>query len=240
MFLKKVIYGFILFIVSFCISLFYNLPTEGLFLYLLNELEAKSGVYLVYSVGKFSFNKIDISDVDIYKKKENLFSLERLLIKVGLFNLDVYAYKGVGTLKAQIKRDRSVINLNNFEIVSNGSKYFKKVSVTGSFVLDNKRLSGRGKLRLFLKESLDPMLKTDLQAEGTVLLSPSPHQITFDIQSISGVNIQGSGTVVISINEKNFGNSLLRGNIRVENNGTRLSLNLSGTVDKPNIVPSFQ
>ena len=134
-----------------------------------------------------------------------------------------------------------VLNLNNFQLVSQGTKFFKQIWVSGSYQHDLKKKNGNGNIRADLKESLDPMLNKDITTEGTV--NVTPREVGVELANISGENVSGSGNILLTLdpgNPSNMQNARLSGVLKIKAEGASVDIRLSGTVAEPTAVPDIK
>lgn len=233
--MKKVALGTLLFVLVLVLSFVLHFPTESVFRYYLHQLEKETGVRVDYTDGSFSFNRVEINNVDILKNSRKLFSLNEVTASYLPFRFLVFARKNGGSLEAVVRSDKTDLKMNNFKVVSNGEKFFKNITVSGDFLYRQKRKSGTGKLIVNLKDSLDPFIRSNVQARANLRVNPS--QVNINISNISGVDITGNGLVVMDINHSEFSRSRLSGTLRLNTQGNPIRIDISGTIQNPSVVP---
>jgi hypothetical protein len=235
--LKKIIAGILIFVFTVLFSFLIHFPTESLVQYELWQLEKKTGISINYETGIFHLASAETKNVEILKQGKKIFDLDELRFRLGLSNLNLECKKGGGVLKADLSSGRTVINLDHFKAVTDSKKFFKEVTLTGSFLYRNKQKEGTGKLQASLKDPLDPMITSDLQLDSDARVNA--REINVDIVRIVGNNITGSGVILININSGDFGNSPISGNLNITTGGTPVKLKLSGTINNPSALPSI-
>lgn len=230
--MKKVL-GFIaLFIIVLLISLIVNFPVETAVQYYLSKIGKTAGIAFEYTKGSYSLSGVTLNDVEIYKGRSLLMVMREIKITPGMGNLTVSCKKNGGGLKAVLSKANTDLNFKDFQLVKDGTKLFKKVIVTGDLNLQNKDKSGSGKMRINLQEPLESLpITSDMMAITELRIDPE--EITINVLSLQGVDLRGSGKIIITPDKKVFNNSKLSGTVNIRAHGTQINAKLTGTVGNP-------
>lgn len=230
--MKKVLSFTALFIIVLFVSLIVNFPVETAVQYYLNKIGKSAGIDFEYSKGSFSLSGVTLNDVEIYKGNSLLMVMREIKITPGMGNLTVSCKKNGGGLNAVLSKANTDLTFKDFQVVKDSTKLFKKIIITGDLNLQNQEKSGSGKMRINLQESLEPaMIPSDIMAITEFRIEPD--EITINVLSLQGVDLRGSGKIVIAPDKKIFNNSKLSGTVNIKTRGTPINVKLTGTVGNP-------
>jgi hypothetical protein len=233
--MKKAALGVSIFILTLLLSFPLFFPTESLVRYYLWKLDENSGINVSFERGVFSFNKAEIFGVELYDKGKHLTSFKEISGVIWPSAQKVKVLKGDGEAKIDVNSTEINFNLNNFQMVSDGRKFFREVFMTGDFKYVKGERKGKGKISARLLGSKDPFLKSDIAANFDI--ESSPRDININVSQIEGENITGDGRIFVSINEKKFGSSMITGTLRLNIGKDPIRIRISGTIDEPSAVP---
>lgn len=230
--MKKIL-GFIaLFIIVLIISLIINFPVETAVQYYLYKIGKTAGLSFEYAKGSFFLSGVTLNDVEIYKGNQLFTTMREVKLTPGIGSLTVSCKKDAGSLKAVLSKAETNMNFKDFQLVKDSTKLFKKVIIAGDMNYRNQEHSGSGKFRVNLQESLEPaMIPSDIMA--ITELKIEPEEITVNVLSLQGVDLRGSGKIIITPDKKVFNNSRLSGTVNIRTRGTQINANLTGTVGNP-------
>lgn len=236
--MRKFIGYTILFIAVLLFSLAVNFPAESALRYALYKAGRKSGLDFNYESGKFSFNKAEMENLDIYKGSSPLMRFQEATIKIGLGGAVLNAEKDGGSLNLTLSPSRAKFSCKDFLAVTEGTKFFKKIILSGELPYDIKKQTGKGTFKIALRESLNPSLvNTDIMAVSSVRISPK--SITLDLVDIHGIKLRGSGNVEITVDGRDFENSPIKGDLSIKTAVGTTTVKISGTVGNIQAVPQF-
>ena len=230
--MKKILGFTALFIIVLFVSLIVNFPVETAVQYYLSKIGKTSGITFEYTKGTFSLSGVTLNDVEIYKGNSLLMIMREIKITPGMGNLTVSCKKNGGGLKAVLNKTNTQLNFKDFTLVKDSTKLFKKVVVTGDLNLQNQEKSGSGKMRINLQEPL-PELPVTSDMMAITELRMEPEEITINVLSLQGVDLRGSGKIIITPDKKVFNNSKLSGTVNIKTHGAQINAKLTGTVGSP-------
>jgi hypothetical protein len=233
--LKKAALGILIFFITLLLSFLWFFPTESIVKNALWQLHEKSGMSIEYERGVFSLNRVELYTVNIFDKGKHLITFKELS---GVFwpgSQRVEILKGDGNLQADISSANVDLKMKNFQLVSEGRKFFQEVFLTGEFKYGRNDRRGKGKFSATLLGSKDPFLNSDVEAEFDI--ETSPRDINVNITQLNGENITGDGRIFISVNERAFGNSMISGTLRLNIGPEPVRIRISGTIDQPSAAP---
>lgn len=195
--MKKVLGFTVLFIIVLIFSLIINFPVETLVQYHLSKIGKAAGITFEYSKGTFSLSGVTLNDVEIYKGNGLMTDMKEIKLTPGLGNLTVSCKKAEGSLKAVLTKPETNLNFKDFQIIKDGTKFFKKIVITGNMNLMNRDKTGSGKFRVNLQEPISPIpVTSDIMA--VTELKMETDEITINILSLQGVDLRGSGKIIIT------------------------------------------
>ncbi len=230
--MKKVLGFTALFIIVLIISLLINFPVESAVQHYLYKIGKSAGIAFEYTKGSFSLSGVTLNDVEIYKGNSLLMVMREIKITPGMGNLTVSCKKNGGGLNAVLSKAATELSFKDFTLVKDSTKLFRKIIITGDLALQNQDKSGSGKMRINLQESLEPaMIPSDIMAITELRIEPE--EITINVLSLQGVDLRGSGKIIITPDKKVFNNSKLSGTVNIKTRGTQINAKLTGTVGNP-------
>ena len=242
--MKKFIAGTFFFIIILVFSILVNFPMEAYITYSMNKISKKTGIEFQYEKGKFSLLHSEISNLDIFHEGNLLMSLKETSLNLAPGKATINTRKNGGSFNAVIEPSKTDFSCKNFEIISKGERFFKKVLITGSLLYHNKKGTGTGKFKVLLMEYLrSDFPVSDVKAETEVRLSPE--EITINVVDLQGINMRGNGEINIEINRKKFESSKLSGALKIRTSvspsapQTNLAIGLTGTLDNIQINPKI-
>ena len=236
--MKKVLGGMLFFIIVMIISVIIHFPVEKAAQYSMRKAGKKTGMVFQYGKGSFSITGIEMKNFEIYRNKSLLMKLREVNIIPGMGNLAVNCKKNGGEMKVLLSRDKTDFSCKEFHAITDGTKLFKQVVLTGNMKYNNKKKSGNGKFRVNLMESLETtFIPSDIMA--ITELRMEPEEYTINILSFQGVNSRGSGKIVITPNKKLFKKSKIAGVIKIRTKQMQINLKLSGNLEDPKYVPQY-
>lgn len=236
--MKKILLAIIVFLAVFILSLWIYLPVEAIVKSAIADVSRNSGLDFSYETGRFKPSGIELDNLNISRNSAPFFHLDEVSIKPGLGILKIRAKKGEGTASVTLSKGNTTAMFKNFQVVEEGTKYFKKIFLNGTVMYNMKKKSGKGKLKLNLMDSLDTSLvNSDIIANLTLNLKPGDLKIAID--NLQGVNIRGDGQIDMKINGNDFGASPISGNLKIKNPRMPITLNLSGSVGNIQAVPQI-
>jgi hypothetical protein len=236
--LKKALPAVLLFVIVLSLSFLWHFPTESLFQYYIWQLEKQSNTAIHYGEGSFRLGRASLMDVDVIRDEQRLAAFDKVDVSFMPGSLEVDAFKGKGGIRARLESGTVKTEMNDFTLVSEGKKLFKQIHVnSGSFTYKRPGKTASGSLSVLLREPLDPLVRSDVKAECQVRLNS--RELYLDIGKIMGEGISGSGSLTVSIDEKDFQESGLSGSIKLNTGGTPVTLRISGTIKNPMAGPEI-
>lgn len=235
--MKKVAAGFVFFLFILLFSFLWHFPTKNFIRYYLWQYEKKTGININCNQSSYTFNRIEMKDVEIFSKNAKIFELNEVSAICHPFYISLQGRKNKGSLKATINSSRANLDLESVEVISDGTKLFRQVGISGNLKYELKTRNGIGKFRIDLKDSLDSFIKSDLVAESNIRFTPG--EIYINLVNITGSDIKGKGTLAITVNPREFGNSRLAGTLDMFSGGMSVKIKISGTVNNPAAIPSL-
>lgn len=236
--MRKLVSGIFLFLVAMGISFLVNFPMESLVRYNLWKLEKKNQISVTYTDGKFYLGRAIMDNLEIIGAGQKVITFDKVDASFWPGDINVKATKDKGTLTARLGSAGKEVDVDNLNLTSRGTKYFKQIDInSGSFKYNDAQKTGSGKFTISLKESLDPMIQTDIQLDCETHVSPQ--EMTISLPRIEGENINGSGYVSVLLDKTNFYNSRLTGTLKLNVSGAPMAFKVSGNVGNPFVGPSF-
>lgn len=212
---------------------------ESLVRFGFHKAEKESGLKFNYEKGRFAFNKMELDNLQVYKGSSLLFSFPDASAEIKPLKIHALCQdNNGGSIDVKSTMSEAEFTLKDFRAVTEGTKYFKKIILSGNLQYHLKRNNGRGNLRIKLEDSLDPaLINTDILAAADVRITPEIINLSFS--DIQGNQLRGSGNVAIIPNNKNFETSPIEGEIIVRTPMSRMTLNITGTVGNIQASPVF-
>ncbi|MCE1248251.1 MAG: hypothetical protein LWY06_16545 [Firmicutes bacterium] len=227
--MKKVLGGIVFFTAVFLFSFINSFPMENIVNNVLSKEGKRAGVVVDYDTGTFSLTKVELENVTIIKQGSVLTKLDKVTANIGIGKVNLECEKEKGILKAEVESDKAKLDFKDFYIVTEGTKYFKQIAITGDMVVQTKKKISTGKLRVNLKEAVQmPMPVSDMVA--IIDLKTNQDGIDIDVVDLQGTDIRGNGKINIENNRKDFNSSKINGSLKVRAITGQVTVDVSGTI----------
>ncbi|MCD4785813.1 MAG: hypothetical protein K8T10_18495 [Candidatus Eremiobacteraeota bacterium] len=242
--MKRLFAGAFFFVIVLVFSILVNFPMEAYITHSMNKIANKTGIEFQYEKGKFSLLHSEISNLDIFRDGDMLMRFKEVGMNLSPGKASINTRKNGGSFNVNIEPSRTDLSCKNFEAISKGEKFFKKVILTGSMLYHNKKGTGTGKFKIILMEYLrSDFPVSDIKADTEVRISPE--EITLNVVDLQGINLRGNGEINIEVNRKKFESSKLSGALKIRTSitpsapPTSITIGLSGTLDNIQITPKM-
>jgi hypothetical protein len=234
--LKKILGGILLFVIVFLFSLISNFPMESIVNHVLSKEGKKAGLTFDYDSGTFSLTKVELENVTVLKQGNPFMKFDNVKANIGLGKINIECEKEKGILKADIESEKTRLEFKDFFVVTEGTKFFKRIALTGDLINQSKKKTTTGRLRINLT---DP-IQTDIPISDIIAVTDikaGPAGIEVDIVDLQGNNIRGNGKINIETDKRNFDESKINGTLKLRTADMPLTLVVSGTIGNIKAAP---